>query len=547
MIRIHSHRLSPTHAPTRSRMIVSAALAAKLLAAAGAQAATLVVAQGEVEVVDNGRCSLIEAIDNANADLAVHPDCPTGGGADVIQLAKGSVYTLNFVHNDTDGPNGLPSIVSQITLRGDRSDIARDASKGQALFRILHVAAAGKLALQNVMLRNGGAQKGGAVFNRGNLALTNSTLAANSAFDGGGLFNAGSAAITNSSLAGNLANIQEGGAGGGIYNDGILDVTNSSILFNHASSGGGVFNDSRANLLNSTVALNTAFTEGGGGVVTRFGAFTMNNSTVSGNRARSVGGIWNLSGNVLKMVNSTVVNNTAAVGAGVDTDSFSTLHLVNTIVAGSGAGGDCRMETAASLLTNVHNLIGDGSCAAAFSGDPRLGPLANNGGATQTHALLLDSPAINTGGNCAPVKSRDQRGIARDAQCDIGAFEAEFTPPTAKATAPDITRPLATPQLINVTYRDNAAIDVTSIGEGDIQVEGPNGFSQIATFVRTMASENGTPRVAVVRIAPPGGRWDAADNGLYSIRLNAGAVLDVSGNAPPAGVIGSFAVRITTP
>jgi hypothetical protein len=73
--------------------------------------------------------------------------------------------------------------------------------------------------------------------------------------------------------------------------------------------------------------------------------------------------------------------------------------------------------------------VEDGSCSAELSGDPNLGPLADNGGATQTMELLAGSPAIDAGndGLCAaaPVNNLDQRGIARPQgpHCDIGAFE----------------------------------------------------------------------------------------------------------------------------
>jgi hypothetical protein len=78
----------------------------------------------------------------------------------------------------------------------------------------------------------------------------------------------------------------------------------------------------------------------------------------------------------------------------------------------------------------------DGSCSATYSGDPKLGPLANNGGSTQTMALLAGSPAIDTGddGICASprINNLDQRGVSRlqGAHCDIGAFEYENEAPT---------------------------------------------------------------------------------------------------------------------
>ena len=118
-----------------------------------------------------------------------------------------------------------------------------------------------------------------------------------------------------------------------------------------------------------------------------------------------------------------------------------TVSLHNTLVAGNlimlsgdGAAADCFGDTG-DIVSAGHNLIGiaDGCHWVATPGDqvgsvtapinPLLAPLADNGGPTLTHALLFNSPAINTGDNdgCPPV---DQRGYFRgDGRCDIGAYE----------------------------------------------------------------------------------------------------------------------------
>ena len=110
-----------------------------------------------------------------------------------------------------------------------------------------------------------------------------------------------------------------------------------------------------------------------------------------------------------------------------------TLTLANTILANSLSGGDCLND--GGLLTPAGvNLVEDGSCGASadpthfLTGDPQLGPLAPNGGPTQTHALLVGSPAIDAVPmDQCPPPADDQRGVARPqgATCDIGAFELE--------------------------------------------------------------------------------------------------------------------------
>ena len=85
-------------------------------------------------------------------------------------------------------------------------------------------------------------------------------------------------------------------------------------------------------------------------------------------------------------------------------------------------------------LTGSHNLIEDGSDGLpdTITGDPNLGPLADNGGPTLTHALMTDSPAINAGSNAlVPAgATTDQRGLPRFVGVvDIGAYEVQTVPP----------------------------------------------------------------------------------------------------------------------
>src|SRR5262249_20347535 len=111
----------------------------------------------------------------------------------------------------------------------------------------------------------------------------------------------------------------------------------------------------------------------------------------------------------------------------------------NTIVAGN-TPSDCQGIVASS----GNNLDGAASCALAAAGDlsrvdPVLGPLADNGGPTRTHALMAGSPAIDAGAGCPAT---DQRGMPRPrdrtgdgtALCDIGAFEFAVPPPTTTTT-----------------------------------------------------------------------------------------------------------------
>lgn len=181
----------------------------------------------------------------------------------------------------------------------------------------------------------------------------------------------------------------------------------------------------------------------------------MVNSTVSHNRSYGGyggGGILNLSSYctaTTTIVSSTVFENRADGPAGFGgrgdgiADAFSaagSVVLKNSIVASptQGLGSSCYAVAVASA---GHNIVGDSSCALSGSGDlagsnPLLGPLANNGGATPTHAPLAGSPALDAvpAGACTDaagaVLATDQRGVSRPKgpACDIGSVELVRTP-----------------------------------------------------------------------------------------------------------------------
>jgi hypothetical protein len=134
------------------------------------------------------------------------------------------------------------------------------------------------------------------------------------------------------------------------------------------------------------------------------------------------------------------------LGGGVDNNG-GTLNFTNTIISGSSAGsGDCLNN--GTIGTNSHNLVQDGSCSPAVSGNPVLGPLQNNGGPTFTHALLAGSPAKDAGDDAVLGSpfflTTDQRGPGFPrmacAHVDIGAYEFNAgTPPTVICPANIVT------------------------------------------------------------------------------------------------------------
>ena len=241
--------------------------------------------------------------------------------------------------------------------------------------------------------------------------------------------------------------IDEENAGGGVQNDGTLTLIGVTVSDNVAGGGGGLINSPGASLtlVDSTVANNTVtnpVTAGAGGIINGMGStLTLVNSTVSGNRAVApsasasgfAGGIQTYPLSHVTLINSTVTANVAerGEGGGIYAAPSADVVLSNSIVAGNTAlsAPDCF----GPIISQGNNLVGTTSGCTYSPGpgdlvgiDPNLGPLADNGGFTQTHALLTGSPAIDHA--TAPCRSAlDQRGVFRPQGdgCDIGATEKE--------------------------------------------------------------------------------------------------------------------------
>jgi CSLREA domain-containing protein len=249
-----------------------------------------------------------------------------------------------------------------------------------------------------------GGDVGGIDGNGDSLTVVRSVIARNTGdSNGGGLYVSGSGFVNKSTIQNNESTSEDGG---GIYDSGApLTVLNSTIAENKAEDGGGIGTSSAAlnvvTLRNSTIA-NNATTAEGGGINLPGGDLTLNNATVARNlSAGEAGGIW--------------------IGGGVDTAIGNSIIALNTSTLGGG-----QANCSGIFVSTGHNLSGDASCGFGGPGDfvnanPKLGFLRNNGGPTETLALLRGSPAINKGG--ANAEPRDQRGVKHVNKRDIGAFE----------------------------------------------------------------------------------------------------------------------------
>jgi CSLREA domain-containing protein len=301
----------------------------------------------------------------------------------------------------------------------------------------------GRLTLANSTV----AENLGGISNaEGALVLTHSTVARNS---GRGITTfRGTATLANARIVGNSTS----GEGGGIWAfQSSVTLTNSTIARNSAADGGGMANrdGSSVTLRNSTVGSNSA-TGNGGGIfnkvqIRRPISLAIVNSTVSGNQARRGGGIFavgNVSGPRIAVTNGTVVDNLAIQeGGGILADFEALVTLTNALVARNRAASGVDVLDGDGEVLARFSLIGDGTGSGitntdgnqvgnadpnASPIDPRVGPLADNGGPTRTHALLLTSPAIDAA-STPDCPGSDQRGVLRPQgpACDIGSYERE--------------------------------------------------------------------------------------------------------------------------
>ncbi len=290
---------------------------------------------------------------------------------------------------------------------------------------------------------------------------------------GGGIGNRGMVTVTDCTIESNtVSGVLVGG--GGIYNSGTLTVTDSTIEDNSSPrDGGGVFNSSAwpAMLSDCTINGNSA---GRGGGVASYGYLTASNCTVAGNSAVVGGGVY-LDGGTMILTNSTITENSASAGGGGAfargsgaSYSATSLRVINSTVADNSGGGiyvagsavtltidnsivalntsggaaDVGLNSPSVAVVAYNNLVGVDGTGTLTNGvngnivgvNPHLGPLANNGGPTETMALLPGSPAIGAGSVALAVDANgnplttDQRGPGYprvvNRTVDIGAYEA---------------------------------------------------------------------------------------------------------------------------
>jgi CSLREA domain-containing protein len=382
--------------------------------------------------VCDSNCSLREAVKLANSNavadtITFHiPDA----GPHTITLTKGQIFFFTTEKITLDGTG------ESVTVSGNNAS------------RVFNVSSRGNLTVKRLTVSEGNAgaraSGGGILVEFGNLAVIDSTVSGNTAaVSGGGIDSAtnlsgtSTTTIENSTISGNTVT-DNAGRGGGIYNyRGRTTITSSTITKNYApslyqSTGGGAGVASAGDTSTETVVANSIISD--------------NSSNCS-------------SGSVCAFQHDGDVD---FVSGGLAPHNSFTSQGYN-IIGDSSREYDGAYGTAGTAI-DAFNKTGDQKGVT----DPKLGSLQDNGGRTQTHALLTDSPAINMG---STTLATDQRGVSRPqgAAADVGAFELEIavndapvatddTAETDEDTAKDIS------VLGNDTDVDGDSLSISSVG-----------------------------------------------------------------------------------
>jgi alpha-tubulin suppressor-like RCC1 family protein len=315
-------------------------------------------------------------------------------GDDDIFLNSGTTYTLTIAGRDENsnltGDIDISDSSGAVTIHGQNAIVQAGTNTSNGIDRIFHIVS-GTVYINRLTLRYGlvtgstWTESGGAIYDSGTTTMKNCSLHDNSAEYSAGAFSnrSGTLNLIQCTIYNNTAN-----AGGGAFNGigATLNITNCTISGNFTTNGNGygfLYNDGDVNMMNTTLSNNCEFSS----IYRRNGIFTITNCLIEGalsSSSNDVGEIYSGGYNIIGYLKSDIFN--ATTGDIVGTDSSPANIGINTT-------------------------------------------LTNNGGPTDTHALLSTSDGRDTGTSSgAPL--RDQRGYLRTS-IDKGAFEYGATASSA--------------------------------------------------------------------------------------------------------------------
>ena len=420
-------------------------------------------------------CTLAEAISTANMNQ----------DANTIAFAAG----LSGMITTKYAPDGLV-INTPITIDGPGARVL--TISGGDVSRIFGIDG-GPTIISGLTFANGRYTlfSGGAIATSADLTLNSCWFDKNfTSADGGAIYNVGPLTLNKCTFSGNIAN---GGFGGAIHSfadsfaHGNVTAINCTFSGNRAVGGGAVSNKASG----------------------RLGTTTLRNCTVAGNLASLNG--TNTGGGVINQ----------------GTATHSRIQIENTIVAANMAD-DGAPDVSGAIVSGGYNLVGDGTGSTGLTNgvnndqvgsggspiNPQLGPLQNNGGATDTSALSSNSPAINLANNAnAPLE--DQRYYLRSGAPDIGAFEFNGTLAPVSAVSR---------QMHGVAGPFDIPLPLTNPLGVECRTGGATGDYQIVVTFAVPVTVNGAPQAQITSGIGQIGTGGTPNGGMVSVN---GAIVTV--------------------
>ncbi len=348
------------------------------------------VSDNAVGLVDRGLDNALgggiaNAGDLTIVDSVIAGNTATMYGAGLYDRGTTTVINSAISENEASGYGG--GVYSRGDLTIERTTISDNsgADEGTGIY-----SSGAATLVDSSVLRNGDYASDSAIKSTGTLTLIASSVSSNA---GDGIYASGTTSLTNSSVWGN------GGVGVGTFRA-TLTVTGSTVWGN---ARGGISASGTTTLIHSTVSGNT-----GDGIRYLQGTLALSNSTLRGGL---MVGVWN--GASLVEMTGTLIDGSCSVAATAESASY-TSYGYNV----ESPGNTCGFDQATDQVNVIRDRL-------------RLGPLADNGGPTLTHAPRSGSVAIDAipAEDCIDMEgaalTTDQRGEPRDSACDIGAVEAQ--------------------------------------------------------------------------------------------------------------------------
>ena len=386
-----------------------------------------------------------------------------GNSGGVMMMRGGEVWIVTSQFSENESDWGGVFFIASGSLRAIENSFERNsAGFGGVVYMEKHA----DVDCGSCQFIDNDGSVGGAIYNLGgSVSLNRSSFSGHTTYDSGVIYSAGGEArVANSEFrdnTGGAINFRNGSVsvikstfsdnsaavGGAISSDGNLTILQSEFVGNSADMGGAISQGSGEVYIDASVFQRNSAEDTGGALSFLGGSLNMYNTVINDSRAGHGAGVFagktqlyianaSLSGNLseagygggffinkgsLVLRHVTMANNGAQIGGGIFSEDAQ-VDVINSIIAGSVSGGDC----VGALQTSRNNLIEDGSCDAALSGDPQLGDMtpASEDGPLVYFPLLPGSPAIDQA-ECDEEIPIDLVGTPRpqgDA-CDIGAIE----------------------------------------------------------------------------------------------------------------------------